>query len=459
MALTLVSVESGYNVYEDADGDEFLATPLPVVHKLVLWEDFDLQTSWMNAVQYHVKNPSTPWRYRPDRDEFVIQVWREIADHEFVNIAWCASCEDPHRGDSVTPVNGGTEHACESCYDEYYRPCEDCDDVVYYDDMQYVADDHSVCESCRDRNYTYCEDCDGYYHESDSAEHTHGGCDCEPPTSSVTMRREGDTVLTENERVTVSLPAGVISEEGLGLIFRLVRDYAYTLDAEDYTTRSKWWDLAYAVHGMDTRWQTKEGNFTKRLSKLAHKLHGLKFPPELLTKVGNIARENSNGTDIQVELTRDLNLPAEEFYHAESCWWQSYSNSRCALKSNGGIGMRTFSHYGSVEGRAWIMPLRLSEDDFLRPTFDSLTADAYVVFNGYGDLSGYTPARVVAGMAGMTYRKIDFNCSPMYVNGTSGYLVASEEIASKYAESGLDLYVETHSHLFYSEQARTLVAA
>jgi hypothetical protein len=81
------------------------------------------------------------------------------------------------------------------------------------------------------------------------------------------------------------------------------------------------------------------------------------------------------------------------------------------------------------------------------------------VFNGYGDLSGYVPARIVAHMAGMTYRKIGFDCSPMYVNNNSGYLVASEEIAERYAKAGaLHLYTDTHSRLHASE-SRELVNA
>ncbi len=333
MALTLVSVESGYNVYEDADGDEILATPLPVVHELVLWEDFDLQTSWMNAVQYHLNNPPTPWCYRPNRYEFVIQVTREIADQESVSIVWCESCEDPTNGDDAVAVNGGSEFVCNSCHDEYYRSCDDCGDVVHYESTYPTLADELICDSCRDRSYTYCEDCDGYYHDDHAPEHGHGSCDCEPPTSSLTMRYEGDAVLAENERVTVSLPAGVISDEGMLLISRLIRDHSQYCETIDLA-RSKWWDVSYAVFGMDTRWQTKEGNFTKRLSKLAHKSQGLKFPPELLTMVGNVARDNSQGTGIDVELTRDLNLPAEDFYHAESCWWQSYAESGLYLTTD-----------------------------------------------------------------------------------------------------------------------------
>jgi hypothetical protein len=105
------------------------------------------------------------------------------------------------------------------------------------------------------------------------------------------------------------------------------------------------------------------------------------------------------------------------------------------------------------------MPLKLDEFDKFQPTFDSLTPDAFMIFNGYGDLSGYTPARIMAHMAGMTYRKVEFDCSPMYVNNGNGYLVTSEEIAAKYpAGSRVSLYTDTHSTLHHDE-AKELVAA
>ena len=40
-------------------------------------------------------------------------------------------------------------------------------------------------------------------------------------------------------------------------------------------------------------------------------------------------------------------------------------------------------------------------------------------------------------MVGMTYRKIGFTCSPMYVNSEAGFLVAPEPIAEKYTDGRL----------------------
>lgn len=463
--MTLVSVEDGYIVREDVDGAETLSTPGPIFQTVYLREDYDLSGAWFVAVTEHRNNPPAdrPWSYQPDKTAFVVKVLQEIADYDGVDIVWCESCQDPHWEDSCESVNGGDAHACTSCYEENYRSCDDCGNVVHHEDTYYTLHDENVCNRCRENNYSYCEECEGYYHNDNSEYHQHGGCDCEPPTRALTMRNEG-TTLSADERLAVFLPSGVISEEGIEQIARMIRQHYHTMPdntEERRNERAKWWNLSYKVSTMDARWQTKEGNFTKRLSKLAHKTEGLKFPPELLTKVGNVARDNSNGAEVNVELTRDLNLPAGDFYHEDSCWWQSHADSRCALKNNGGIGMRTFesSTWGDrVSGRAWIMPLRADEDGNLSATFDAETADAYMVFNGYGDLSGYTPARIVAGMVGMIYSKIGFDCPPMYVNNGTGYLVASQETIAEHA-GGLTLYVDTHSSLYYNEQTRELVAA
>ena len=463
MSLTLISAEHDHNVYETPDGDEILGTPMPVVAELILWEDFDVPAAWAEAVTAH-REAGRAYYSQPDRAEFLASVRRVVADADSVDVVWCESCRDATKTEDAHEVAGGHHHACDPCYNDDYRGCSDCGDVYHYDNMTYTLHDDSICDSCR-QNYSYCEDCDGYYHDDCASDHVHGGCDCESPAQHFAMRH-GENTVSADERFSMTLPAGVISDEGMGSIARLVRNHSYQAAEEvnpaseyrgelaelAYEIRNKWWNLAQDVLAMDPRWQTKEGNFTKRLSKLAHKGYALKFPPNLLTQVGNIARDNSAGADLELELTRNLNLPAEDFYHEDSCWWQSYSESRCSLKTNGGIGMRTFSG-NYVQGRAWIMPMRLV-DDALTPTFDAVKADAYVVFNGYGDLSGYTPARIVADMTGLSYRKIGFQCSPMYVNGDSAYLVASEDVAARYGERGnLRIYADTHSNLHDREAA------
>src|SRR5205807_3813691 len=103
-------------------------------------------------------------------------------------------------------------------------------------------------------------------------------------------------------------------------------------------------ELAGTVAALDPAWQTKRGNFTRRLSTAVHQRHGIKLAPEVISEVGNLARQHSSDTATWLlEFTRDLNQPPEAFYNGESCWWTSHASSRCALKSWGGLAMRSYA--------------------------------------------------------------------------------------------------------------------
>lgn len=352
-------------------------------------------------------------------------------------VEFCGNCGVPAHETDLNTAHEGMD-VCDSCLNSWTQ-CSGCDDHYSPDDMCGTLGGNLVCESCRDSDYSYCEDCDGYYPDDDGESHDHHGDDgcCESPQREFTIRNDGESPLKNDTRVTVTLPKGVISPEG-------IKEIRYYLQDKSY------YDVSYDLGKLDARWQTKEGNFTRRLSSLAYKTYGTKLPPEVLSKVGCIARDHSGQVDTEIEVTRDLNQPAGYFYHSDSCWWGSYSESRCALKTSGGFGMLSFWN-DDVSGRAWVMPLRL-RDGKLYPTFDTVTPDAFVVFNGYGDLNGYTAARIMAHMSGWTYRKIDFECRPMYVN-SGGYLIAPENIAGKYTNGELYLRASQHSSLYETELA------
>jgi hypothetical protein len=281
-----------------------------------------------------------------------------------------------------------------------------------------------------------------------------GSC-CHSPQMKFSIRNDGEEPLAAGTRTTISLPAGTISAEGLAAIQR------YLLRVLRYSPNEY---LAYELDQLGDEWQTKTGNYAKRLSSLAYKTRKVKLSPENLSEIGTIARNHSNAVDVAIEITRDLNQHPGYFYHSDSCWWGSYYESRCALKTNGGFGLLAFSEtspnaytYNSVgvSGRAWVMPLRQDRGRIvtqLVPTFDTRTPDAFVVFNGYGDLGGYTAPRILAHMAGWTYRKIGFEASPMYVNSLSGYLVTREEIAERYTNGNLRLGISQHASLWEDER-------
>ncbi len=380
-------------------------------------------------------------------------------------LGWCRDCREPGCEDYMYSLAGGDGSVCEACR-ENYSECNDCEQFVRYG--TWTQYDYLVCDGCLDSGYSYCGDCDVYYSTNDDDDHSHrhDGCDCEAPAQQFMIHNDGEAPLANDTRVKIQLPAGTISAEGMGEIALLLRDHRATIvregaySDEAYNAGHPWSLLSYTLEEIGAEWQTKEGNFTKRFSRHAYKKHGLKIPPEMLSKIGNIGSAHSTAVNFDVETTRNLNLDPADFYHEDSCWWQSYSESRCALKNNGGFGLRTFTAYGEVKGRAWVMPLRLEEGSLtmLVPTFETEKPDAFVVFNGYGDLSGYAPARIMAHMAGMTYRKIRFVCSPMYINNESGYLIAPEEIAQHYTDGSLALDTDSHARLYQSEQKELINA-
>jgi hypothetical protein len=468
------------------------------------------------------------------------------------DLVTCRDCGDEHEQDHA--IDG--DSVCEDCFSSYYM-CEDCEGMVHADDTtsvngriicdhcignysscsscdEYVADGDSVtigwdtvvCETCLSDYYSYCDGCDEYYYSYDGDRCCTSDCDCESPRQLFSFPANGgEDTIEQDERVKITLAAGIISAEGLEKIYQLVRDagaaryrervaelaaegktvYDLPGDDEVWTTHEAWNSLAADVVADDSKigneWQGQRGNYTRRLRRYAHQTYKISLPDSLITEVGNVARAQSMGTDVEVEFTRDLNMSASDFYHEASCWWSDYSESRCSLKSNGGIGMRSFGTttypiYGYqtgpwknpsyafqrmhveigqqvshdvVTGRAWVMPVNLGDEydgrdyDYSinqwvtkkmrkwEPTFDSTTPDGYVVFNGYGALSDYAPARIVAEMTGMTYRKVGFDCEPMYVNN-GGYLVTSQEIMDTLSdEINIAINTEIHSNLHQKE--------
>lgn len=325
-----------------------------------------------------------------------------------------------------------------------------------------------VCRACA-AGYLRCGQCDVYYRVNPNrTQHNHRSRSCCSSSAQAFTIRNGEGSLSNDTRVAVGLPAGEITDVGIGAISGFLRESFlnefYETQASDYDAARRTYNhkctLANSLASLGNQWQTKQGNYAKRLSRLAYKDYGFKITPAQLTQIGNIASDHSKGVEYSIETTRKLNMPARVFAHAESCWWTSYRNSRCVLKTNGGFGIRAFEN-NQVAGRAWVMPLKKIGDGRrsrveLAFTYETLDADAYVVFNGYGTLHGYAPSRILSQMVGMTYRKIGFSAHPMYINSESGYLVAPVEIAEPYTDSSLVFSPSTHANLYETEHAEAL---
>jgi hypothetical protein len=290
-----------------------------------------------------------------------------------------------------------------------------------------------VCQAdCIDA-YRYCDSCEILVvHTGHPCFRRRRNPVCEPSHPIFTFPVNGGEIANDTP-FDVEVAGGTISEAGM----RNVLQACATTYHESSRNYDPWYRFDSLFEGLEPTWQTKTGNFTKRIAKLALQ-SGWKLQPELLTQIGNIARENcSRDRSIKLEFTRRLNESAGYFYHANSCWWESYHRSRCALKQCGGLAIRSFHQSGrQLNGRAWLMPLT-KEGGQWEPTHET-RSDAYVLFNAYG--LGFTEfGRIVAGLVGYSYGKIPFACEPMFVNAGGGILIAPQSIIDD--SGGINLFV------------------
>lgn len=376
---------------------------------------------------------------------YVARETRIGLDSATARVVFCLYCSLPALASLAHPAQGGM--VCDSCVARYSH-CANCDELTLTSTHVPTLAQTMICARCATREFLYCHTCRGYYRKRYRTDHRHGtrSCCCSEERT-FTVPHVGDDPLQNDVQVHVSLPSGEISDEGIEQIRAQLGHQGYYTT---YNERVMWRRLQQTIDELGPQWQTKQGNWPKRLSSLAYKKYKLKIPPELMTLIGNIARDNSHGVDFNVEVTRELNRGARAFGYSGSCWWQSYSRSRCTLKTNGGFALRTFDENG-VTGRAWVMPLK-SDVDRLIPTYETMTPAAYVLFNGYGKLTGYAAPRVLSHMTGWTYRKIQYTCGPMYINSSAGFLVAPEELAKDYTDGQLNIEASQHSMLFQREK-------
>jgi hypothetical protein len=366
------------------------------------------------------------------------------------NYTTCGDCDENYR--DTTSVEDGDREVCESCL-QRYEPCDECEELVR--DTTTVEDgDRCVCEACIDNYYYWCESCDDYYREEH--DHHRGDC-CESPKQEFSLRIK-DGSISQDERLTVTLPEGVTST-GFYQIQNLIHSHVHSLEAPP----TDWRRAVEKIHGetIGTEWVTGKGTLPKRISRFLHREAGISLPATVLAEIGNVAKRDARSGEFHVEVTRDLNLDADEFAHGGSCWWTEYAVSRCILKTNGGFGLRCFGKYGSVAGRSWVMPMkRQLSGPILTPTFNTDDPDAYVVFNNYGDLGEGIGPVVFAHMLGWVPRRIDFSVDDMWVNHDDARGIRSGHLITPTAEDFADLpslrlSIADHSSLYRDETTTT----
>jgi hypothetical protein len=289
----------------------------------------------------------------------------------------------------------------------YLEVCSDCGSVV-----RYLWADSDYCEPCYQDHYEYCETCDEWFDRDECHSHPQGSlCDVQG-TKFDFYGHTNDTSFD------YTVPGGEITSTGWNRIIDTL-----------YQSLPVNWGFESGLEQVDRLWTTPQGNFTKRLAKLALQ-NNLKISPQLLSEVGNIAREySSQPATLKLEFSREFNESARHWYHEDSCYWGQYAASRCQLKNHGTIGLRTYDSYGDVNGRAWLQPIAPTTGGWVAS--DKTDSDAFVLFNVYGH-EYVTIARILATMTGKSYTRVSFSMSDTYIN-SSGWLIASPETCQKWS--------------------------
>ena len=118
--------------------------------------------------------------YKTDGDELFYQ----RNDGEFIceecfdeNYFQCEDCNAIYPRDEECYEDGADRSVCPAC-DEYYAPCECCDERYESSGMRETIDDGFVCDRCYDRHYYTCCECGNAVRDRDVVRDDHGDHYC-----------------------------------------------------------------------------------------------------------------------------------------------------------------------------------------------------------------------------------------------------------------------------------------
>lgn len=159
---------------DDRVGDDRVRTP---------------RTLWEQAWRYARLNRSRSEAHSETRStlyETLPFAWRVLAEQRLrrrsaadflpvpLTIAGrCVICGDFLRTEGEVREGPDGEDYCESCFDDQFATCTDCDTIGSQDTMTNVNGDRWVCEDCA-RHYSECEDC-GILTHDDALNHLDSG--------------------------------------------------------------------------------------------------------------------------------------------------------------------------------------------------------------------------------------------------------------------------------------------
>jgi hypothetical protein len=405
------------------------------------------------------------WLYyvRPQTTAVTKQYWElisELLPAETLKLATCDRCGAFLPKNGLVAVEGERDFVCADCALKWYIMCQDCrkrfhkhaklpnsggKTLLHQVGGYGWLDEDCYVKAVANKQFFECDECKQTYHRNYRAQHVERGdyCQqCNPPDAS-TCKTAGKLdfefpalclevkAIKADEIVAVSIGGGTIGQTGLIEIGSLI------LRKTGNKTYGGGLNITNELYGSNpeigAEFQTKEGNFTKRLARYLLVNRSMKLNEEFMNEIGQMAQKYvSKPRDLRISITRDLNQPARRFANDGSCWWGGYYHTRCAFKGIGGMALRTFDAKGKVTGRAWLVAL----DKNLAPTLE-LPSEAYGVFNSYGaEFDNMAAGRLVAQLTGRSYKAVGMgyegaNSRRLYVNGARGVLIAEQSICDK----------------------------
>lgn len=364
----------------------------------------------------------------------------------------CKRCQNP--GTQLFPVEGKHEQVCGTCRHNHYLQCLNChayrnrssiikgtNRPIWHPVIDEQRGVHRICNVCyaQHDDYRHCGNCGNDFREADRGRNAHYCFSCSPPDKSACISRgaldfvfpartTAHEAISAEQLAEIVVSGGTIGSTARQSIYREIYNATEKIDPYGYRLRGIAVAELIETPSSFSVWQTKEGNFSKRLAKLVYQKYNLKLDEELMARIANIAQQYaSKEKHHHIAFTRDINRSPQEFVNVGSCWWAGYSISRCHFKELGGIAIRTFENGNEKRpiSRAFIIPLSKT----LRPTLN-IPASAYFVFNAYG-LELFEFARIIAQMTGLSYGRVTTEGPArehLYINNNSGALVAEQSL-------------------------------
>ena len=84
----------------------------------------------------------------------------------------CGDCDGNFNDQSgATHAHDGNESYCARCTRDNWCCCNHCHDWTRVDETSYTTSGYSVCESCRDQYFHFCDNCEEYVDDDYSSEH------------------------------------------------------------------------------------------------------------------------------------------------------------------------------------------------------------------------------------------------------------------------------------------------